>query len=716
MASNNISDVSLSPEALGAVWRIFGSGHSPFEKPSVYELIEPIVEKHVMSGERKRVVAAIGAWFESDGQVKAEMNASVAVVILDAVGGVVLEGAEAKVVERCAWAVSSIDAGRAAQVIRSGWSAKQTESFVDAAINALKELADRDEALDPMRTARYVGIDADAKIPKQEIEKRGKLETFHHLETHGFRLVHSVIRDQASNLIELVLEVRPERFEAIINGLDHPVLRARAANYMIDRAPPQDYRKPLHWITEGSCDELIALGIVHALHAVDRLDEDVRCANRLGTEQYNWSTELRHPEDDLDAAAASVINELVDRLAALDPRDCVRWIGELLVSGPKMLTQHEAYEIPSRIKQLEKACTALLGRLCTESWSEELFVAWCEGLRLSPWMTWTRHLAEVAWEIRDDAPTQATQIARSVLEETARQVAEHLVQTHLHLNWSHWQDREWMSGLGLALSLSCEDLSLTKWVSERCGSLPLSVWDAEDDVESFSAAESAVPHWFLVAFLSIPFLKELGRAVDPAEVRALAEFLWAHCRFTGEHLLSHPENSLVAEYAGRSVAEHGDPSDGWLLEQARHSGVGPRSLWALIDQRSLKRDRNRGIEAQYDEMIAAEFLRIASDRFDDGGQFGIEELRFWGELWLLMGASGEAEQTAMAIMSALSGDRNRVYDIIVLKLLALAASKEKVTPEAGQYALRLYGDLWPGSYTPDEEREDRRQIDEHLGK
>ena len=115
-------------------------------------------------------------------------------------------------------------------------------------------------------------------------------------------------------------------------------------------------------------------------------------------------------------------------------------------------------------------------------------------------------------------------------------------------------------------------------------------------------------------------------------------------------------------------------------------------------------------------MIAAEFLRIASDRFDDGGQFGIEELRFWGELWLLMGASGEAEQTAMAIMSALSGDRNRVYDIIVLKLLALAASKEKVTPEAGQYALRLYGDLWPGSYTPDEEREDRRQIDEHLGK
>ncbi|MDD9986074.1 MAG: hypothetical protein OXQ31_07380 [Spirochaetaceae bacterium] len=711
-----MSDISLSREEMGAVWRIFGSGHSPFERRSVDELIEPIVEKHVIPSDRKRLVAQIRGWFESDGELKGEMIDPVAVVILDAVGGLSLDGAEARVVLRAAWAVASIDARQAAELIRARWNSKQTEAIVDAAISALKELADRDEVLDPMRTARYLGLDRDARICKEEIEKRGMVETFDYLETHGFRLVHTVIRDQASNLIELVLDLRPERFEDIIKELNHPVLRARAANYMIDQAPPQDYRKPLHWIAEESCDELIALGIVHTLYTVDRLDEDLRTSNRLGTERYNWRTELRHPENDLDAAAASVIHELVDQLAALDPRDCARWVGELLVSGPKVLTQNDGYDIPCRIKQLESACTALLGKLCTVSWSEELFVSWCEGLRMSPWMTWTRHLAEVAWEIRDDAPSQATQIACSILEETERQIAERLVQAHLHLNWSHWQDREWMNGLGLALSLSCEDLSLTEWVSARCGSLALSVWDAEDDVESFSTAESAVPHWFLVAFLSIPFLNELGRAVGAAEVRALAERLWAHCRFTGEHLLGHPENSLVAEYAGRSVAEYGDPSDGWLLDQARHSGVSARALWALMHQRSTKRDRDRGSKAAYDDMIEAEVLRIASDRFEDGGQFGIDELRFWGELWLLMGASVEAEQTARAMMSAPSSGRNRVYDIMVLKLLAFAASKEEVTPEAGQYALRLYGELWSGSYTPDEEREDRRQIDEHLGK
>ena len=721
MASNVMPELGLAAEAKDAVWRIFGSGHSPFEKLSPCELIEPIVDKYVIPTERRRVVAEIGAWFESDGRLSREMMDPVAVLILEAAGELVLEGAKAKVVERAAWAVASIDADRAAQIIRTHWSPKQTACFVEAVIETLTDLADGDEALDPKRAARYVGIDGDAKIPKNEMERNGKVETFHHMETYGSRLVHSVIRDEVSNLMELVLQLQPEQFEAIIKTVDHPVLRARAASYMIDRAPPQDYRKPLHWITGGSCDELIALGIVHTLHSVDNLDKDVRDVSRLGTAGDSWRTELRHPQDNLDAAAEGAITELVDRLASLDPPACMRWVGELLVSAPKMLSHDGAHEVPGRIKQLERACIALLGRLCSESWSEDLVVRFCEGLRLSPSMTWTRHLSELAWEIRGDNPAHATEIARNVLGETERQVAEHLEHSHLHLSWNYWEDREWMSMLGVALSLSCDGVDLTEWVSERCRLFPVSVWDAEDDVVCFSVAESAVPHWFLVAFLAIPFLKELGRVVDPAAVRALAESLWAHCRFAGEHLLSEPQNSLVAEYAARTVAEYGDPSDVWLLEQGRHLGVGPRSLWALFHQRSLKSAREGRADAQYDEMVAAEFLRITSDRFGDGGQFGIEELKCWGELWLVLGASDEAERTSMAITSALPRDHrprdhSRVYHIMALKLLAMAQSRRGVLPETGKHAQSIYKDLWSGSYTPYEELEDRRQIDELLGK
>ena len=548
------------------------------------------------------------------------------------------------------------------------------------------------------------------------------VETYHHLNTHGFRLVHSVIRDEASNLIELVLQLRPERFEVIIRVVDHPVLRARAASYMIDRAGPRDHRKPLGWITKRACDEMIALGIVRTLQTVDRLDEDVRHVSRLGAGQYSWSTELRHPEDDLEAAAAAANTELVDRLGALDPLVCARWVGEVLVNAPKMLTHHgERGEIPSRNKQLDKECITLLVRLHSEGSSDDLVSGFCDGLRLSPWTTWTRHLSELAWECRDGLRDQASGIARSVLSETEQQVRARLEHTQLHLSWSTWQEREWMHGLGVALALSIDGGDLAEWVSERCRSLPLSVWDAEDDVGWFSIAESAVSHWFLVAFLAIPFLKELDCVVNPASVRRLAGSLWAHCRFAGEHLLDEPQDSLVAEYAARTVAEYGDPSDVWLLEQARHLGVGPRSLWALFHQRSLKCAREGRADAQYDDMVAEEVLRVTSERFGDGGQFGIDELRYWGELWLWLGASDEAERTAMAIKSSLPKDRraryhSRSYDIMALKLLAMAQRKRGVRPEIGKHIQSIYEDLWSSSYTSDEEVEDRGQIDEFLGK
>ena len=78
--------------------------------------------------------------------------------------------------------------------------------------------------------------------------------------------------------------------------------------------------------------------------------------------------------------------------------------------------------------------------------------------------------------------------------------------------------------------------------------------------------------------------------------------------------------------------------------------VGPRALWALVDQRILKNGRENEPSAQYDKLITTELIRVASDRFGDGGQFNLESLRYWGQLWFLLGAINEAEQNAVAII------------------------------------------------------------------
>ena len=98
-----------------------------------------------------------------------------------------------------------------------------------------------------------------------------------------------------------------------------------------------DHRATLQWIAHGSCDPLIALSIVHTLNTVNTLDEELRLADRTDADRYFMSTELRRPKDDLDKAAAGLLDGLVDRLAVLDPPACVRWIGELLSGASYML-------------------------------------------------------------------------------------------------------------------------------------------------------------------------------------------------------------------------------------------------------------------------------------------------------------------------------------------------------------------------------------------
>ena len=706
MTVGTMQETSITDETRTVIWRIFAAGASPLTARSSYELIAPVVSKHLNSKDVERLIGEIHGWFESHGDrhwIKPDMREAVAAMILEGVGTAHEEAQT--------WAVGSIDSEVATPIVRSLWSSEQIDSFAESALDILEKLCNRDHVLDPSRLER--SYSTDARIPKDAIEREGRLETFRQIDSHGFDLVHRALYPAIGNLLELVVELRPKQFESFIEKLDHPVVQARAAHHMVAATRHLDHRATLQWIGRGSCDGLIALAIVHTLNTVNRLDDEIRLADRAGTDGYTLSTELRPPQDDLDAAAAGLLDGLVDHLAVLDPPASARWVGELLSGATYVLHRHRGHERPRRISQLERKCTQLCARLFREQWSANLLPELIAGLRHTPRISWTRHLAEIAWEIRDADPARAAEIAGTALDEHERLIAAELERGHVFLEWPDWDHREWLSGLAVALVMSREELDLPCWVRTQCHPLALSVWDAEEDYSAFSSADRVVQHWFLVALHAIPILIELGRPANPAAVRDLADSLWAHCSFAGTHLHTLPDASVAAEHVSRSAIEYGTPSDVWLLEQARNPDLGPRSLWALVDQRTQKNTREGGPELRDDQIIEAEFARIASDRFGDGRQCDLETLRFWGLLWLLLGAVDEAEKTATAISAFSLRAHDRGYKILALKLLAMAGAARPPSPALADFTASLYKQLWPGYALP-EERTDREQIDEML--
>ena len=712
MAANTMANLSLPDEAKAVIWRIFGAGASLLTERSTFDLIEPIIDKRASSHTQQvGAINEIRSWFELIGErrwLKPDMREPVAVLILAGIG---TDRSETAI-----WAIGSIEGDLATHIIRSRWRPEEINSFVDAALATLEMVSGRDEVLDAAGIVPFAEVESGkARIPKDAVQREGRLETFRHLNSHGFELIHRALHPPVGNLIEIVIDLQPERFESLIERLDHPVMQARAAYHMVAATRALDHRTPSQWIAEDSCDALVALAIVHTLETVNRLDEDIRSSERLGEERCIWSTELRPPQDDLDAAAVTLLNGIVDRLARLDPLACARWIGELLSDAPYTLMGGGGFEKPRRIEQLEKMCTERLTRLVRHSWSDDLPAALCAGLCLTPRTTWTRHMAEAAWAIRDVEPVQAATLARATLDEHERRVAEELERGHLFLNWSDWHDREWIAGLGAALALSGDELDLPKWVSTRCRALPLSVWDAEESYQTFSTADRAAQLWFLVALHAVAGLKQIDRAIEPVEVRALAEIVWTHCYFTGRYVGDGPDTSVAAEHAARSAVEFGALSDLWLLEQARSPRVGPRALWALIDQRKKKAAREGRPDAGYDEMVIDEIACAASNRFGDGGPFGFESLHYWGLLWLLLGASEQARRTAKAIIAFSMRDFDRGSKVLVLKLLTLSSDGQGLDLETRDYIESTYRELWPVyGYTPDAERADRQEIDESL--
>ena len=696
----------LADEEKAVIWRLFGEGASPKTRREPYELIEPVLRKRLSSPAAERAILTIRGWFESHGDrqwLKSDMNAAVATMIIEGIGSASGETA--------IWAAGSIDAEVTAHVIRSLWSSEQIASFTESAISVLEEFSRSDRVLDASRLDR--AYSANARITMDTVESKARIETFRRLDSHGFDLIHRALHPPAGNLLALVVELRPDRFESLIDRLNHPVMQARAAYHMVTANRHLDYRATLRWIANGKCEALIALAIVHTLNAVNRLDSEIRFADNAVANRQSRGTEIRPRQENLDPVAIGLLDGLIQQLAVLEPPTCARWIGELLSGAPYALYPRGDHGVSQRLILLERACIALCARLVRESWSPDLLSELKDGLRNTPRMTWTRHLAEIAWEIRDVEPARAAQIAGATLDEHERQIAAEIERNLVFLSWSDWHDRKWYCGLGIALAMSREQMDLPGWIRTQCSLLPLSVWDAEENSEAFNTAKRVVQHWFLVAFHAIPFLKELGRPAEPAAIRELAETLWAHREFAGEHVHGGQDASHVVEYASRCVIDYGEPSKAWLLEQIRNPGLDSRSIWALIDQQKQRSAREHGGQVHDEKLLADEFTRHASDRFGNAAQYDLEALRYWGLLWLLLGAADEAEQTAVAMRRFPLRADDRGYKIIALKLLALVATSRPLAAELADYTALLYRELWPG-FTPEEERRERKQIDEML--
>ena len=703
MDRNTSVALSLPQELANIIWRIIGNDESPLQQETTLRLIKRTIHKyakHLPSAKQDQAIAVVHAWFEFHGKkgwLKEDMKEPVAHLIIDGIKNTLLTQTETGNRETAFCAVGSIEPDIAFNIFRCSLSNEEIDAFVNYAFKALESLCDNDAVLNPDRHLQLEGAKSKASLNENVIQGEGGLQTLLRLRDHDWWLHSSV-----ANMIELLVKLNPDYFYTLIEKVDNPVIHLRAARCLIDQYAAPDCHRPLQWLTNTSSDALIALGIAHILEDVNRLDSNFRL-----------NTERRSEQDDLELTASCLLSDMVDQLDKLEPISRARWIGELLDSGISALNSLGRSEKSRRVEQFEGLCVQQIKRLVHQSWSEALLDEFRVGMCLTPLVPRILPLAQVALDVRETDPEQSAEIARMILDTLVEQIAETLDGTGTFFyNLRYWIYCDWVNGLGTALVLSDEEVSLPEWVSEGCRALPLSAWDAEENFQRFLIAEKVARFRFLVALNAIQVRKDIGHTLDPASTLALAEDLWAHCQFVRLYLRP-VENSDVAEYAARVAILLGEPDNEWVLRQASNGGVGPRTLWALIDQEisnGIQRPRLHGDRQLLD---FSELRRIAFSRFGDVRGLGLTELHYLGKLWFLLGAVDEARETAMAIVSLPQQNLDRTHRIVALKLLAFAASARRIGPEAEKEIASLYSNLW-SSYTPAEEREERRQIDDLL--
>ena len=595
-------------------------------------------------------------------------------------------------------AVGSIEPGIAANGINSSWSSDEINAFTEYALSALKTLCLKDGVLDANRIQRFEGVNVKVHM-RPEQNDRG-LKFYRELQDSEWWLESSV-----ANMVELLVKLNPDNFNTLVESIDHPVVQIRAARCVVHEYDVADHYKPLDWLKNTPTDALVALAIVHTLDKINDMDSEFRRrAGRLS--EHNL----------LDPNAFCLLAGLVERISKFEPLQRARWVVELLGYGVFVVNAQGRSEKPDRVKQIEELCTAQLEALVVQHWSDELLDGLCDGLCLTPLISRILPIAQVAFDIREAQPVRSQRLAQLIWDEQERQITEKSDNGRTFFySLGYWADCDLVHGLGIALVLTDENLDLQKWVSDKCHALPLSAWDAEEKYDQFLAAEKVAQFRFLVALDAMQMLPHVGRTVNSEAALDLAEKLWDHCQFVGHHIARQIEDTNISQFAARVSILMGEPGEEWVLRQARHHGVGPGTLWALLDQHISNGTHRTELDDEHRRAVLAELRHIVTERF--GNVRGLDQtaLFFLGKLWLLLESGAEAQQTALAIASLPQRNLSRAHKTIALKLLVYAASERRLDPESENKIASLYSELW-SSYTPAEERAERQEIDELLNR
>ena len=89
MIPQTVQEPRLTDEAKAVIWRIFDDGASPQTQLSPYQLIEPVLMKHLSPTIAGPTIAAVRAWFETHGDrqwLKSDVSEAFATLVLESIG------------------------------------------------------------------------------------------------------------------------------------------------------------------------------------------------------------------------------------------------------------------------------------------------------------------------------------------------------------------------------------------------------------------------------------------------------------------------------------------------------------------------------------------------------------------------------------------------------------------------------------------------------
>ena len=698
----------LSQEARKGIWRIFASGESPLTEGSTYDLIPAVIAAEVSGSNRDGDTVRVQAWFE-----QSRYGWSLKQELKEVVAGLILDGLEIEEGGAAVWAVSAVSAEVMAPLIRLRWNCRDIQTFFDASVVELQKACDHDVVLDPTRWGNIEPDKAkDAHVSKTAVMQEGRLRTFDHLDRWVPDPVLYGVRPAIANLLILALDLCPEDFLEVVRRLDHPVLQYHLSWRWRSGSRPQLAEEPLEWISRDAGDTEIALAIWEILGDVKSLGptpmppEDVGC--QTGQQMTRSAGTPANSQ-----AARDRLRELVKRLAQLDGRRRTRWIGELLGYAPWAVGESHGGSKPAVVETLDGyGCDFLrldIASCPLDVWLQDLRAGLQSGGARRP----LRHEAVLAWTVRTADRGQAVKLATCVLEEYRRYTNEE--NRHIETDWNNWIDREAAQAMGKALALGCKNANLHEWVVAWCQELPLSVWDAGENIRRFWDAERIAEDGFLIAFMAVAAADKLGEPSASDVIQRLAQLYWEHRRFVDQYGWKERTSGFVTEIVARHVVHFAQPSDEWILGQANSKGAGARALWGLLDQREREQVGEANSIGNGRQEFSIEMLRIAKRRFVEEEPCDLSSLEFWGYLWMHLHAVDQAEETASKILRSESQPLERRLEILALRLLSLVTKARTVAGGVLDRIVPLYTRLWPAhTSTPEEEQRDRDEIAEAL--